>query len=482
MITPLRRVGIVVAAMFLTLLISASNIQVLASEEITNDDRNTRKLYESYAAERGQILAGGVPLARSIPVDNVFEFLRTYPYPELYAPVVGYYTLNQGNQGIESALNPVLTGRANSQVFDQIVSLVTGTNPQGASVALTLDPVIQQAAWDALGDRQGSVVALDPTTGRVLAMVSKPSYDPNLLAAHSTAQVLESYTTLNNDPQKPLANRAIAGDLYFPGSVFKTVVTAAALESGRFSATSEFENPAELTLPLSSSTITNSGGRLCGGEETVTLENAYRLSCNIPYAELALELGEGAIGAMSDSFGFGATLEIPLRVTPSVFPRGLDQAELMLSSFGQFDVRVTPLQVAMVSAAIANQGTLMTPNLVDQIIAPDLRVLLDFEATEYSRPISPATAKEMTRMMVGNVSRGVASNAAILGIDVAGKTGTAQVTDTGAERYFWFSGFAPAEAPRIVVAVVVEGDTSDGTGNSVAAPIAKAVMEAGLKR
>jgi len=481
MITPLRRVGILVVAMFLTLLVSASNIQVVASEDIANDDRNVRKLYESYSAERGQILAGGVPIARSIPVDNLFEFLRTYPYPELYAPVVGYYTLNQGNAGIESALNPVLTGRANSQVFDQIVALVTGTTPQGASVSLTLDPVIQQAAWDALGERRGSVVALDPQTGRVLAMVSKPSYDPNLLAAHSTVGVLEAYTTLTNDPHKPLANRAIAGDLYFPGSVFKTIVTAAALESGRYGASSEFENPAGLALPLSSKVITNSGGRLCGGEETVTLETAYRLSCNIPYAELSLELGEGAIGAMSDAFGFGATLEIPLRVTPSSFPRGMDQAQLMLSSFGQFDVRVTPLQMAMVTAAIAHQGTLMTPNLVDQIIAPDLRVLQDFAPTEYSRPISPTTAKEMTRMMVGNVSQGVASNGAILGIDVAGKTGTAE-TGIGDGRSFWFTGFAPADAPRIVVAVVVEGERPDGSGNTVAAPIAAAVMEAGLKR
>ena len=481
MITPLRRVGLLVVAMFITLLVSASNIQVLSSADIASDHRNVRKLYESYSAERGQILAGGVPIARSIPVDNLFEFLRTYPYPELYAPVVGYYTLNQGTAGIESALNPALTGRANSQVFDQIVALVTGTTPQGASVALTLDPVLQQVAWDALGDQRGSVVALDPATGRVLAMVSKPSFDPNLLASHSTAQVLEAYTALTNDPDKPFANRAIAGDLYFPGSVFKTVVTAAALESGRFSASSEFENPAELALPLSTSTIKNSGGRLCGGGETVTLETAYRLSCNIPYAELALEVGEGAIGAMSDSLGFGATLEIPLQVTPSSYPRGMDQAQLMLSSFGQFDVRVTPLQVAMVDAAIANEGTLMRPTLVEQIIAPDLRVLQEFEPAVYSRPLSLTTAREMTRLMVGNVSQGVASNGAILGIEVAGKTGTAE-TGIGDGRSFWFSGFAPADQPRIVVAVVVEGERADGTGNSVAAPIARTVMEAGLNR
>jgi peptidoglycan glycosyltransferase len=324
-------------------------------------------------------------------------------------------------------------------------------------------------------------VALDPATGRILAMVSKPSFDPNPLASHQSSVVLDAYTMLNDDPANPLANRAIAGDQYFPGSVFKILMMAAALDSGRYSAESEFPNPAELALPLSTDTIKNSGGRLCGGGETVTLEEAFRLSCNIPYAELGLELGENTIGSLADAFGFGATLEIPLRVTPSTFPRGMDQAQLMLSSFGQYDVRVTPLQVAMMSAAIANNGDLMRPNLVDSIIAPNLRVLQGFEPTIYSSPVSPSTALELTRMMVGNVSQGVASNAAIVGMDVAGKTGTAETgLDTG--RSFWFTGFAPADAPQVVVAVVVEGDDSEGSGNSVAAPIARKVMEAVINR
>ncbi len=481
MITPLRRVGIVVLAMFAALFVSSSVIQVVASEDIAEDSRNVRTLYESFSAERGQILVGGVPIARSIPVDTQFKFLRTYSDGELYAPVVGYYTLNQGNAGIESALNSVLTGQANSQAFEQLVALVTGTTPEGASVALTIDPALQQVAWDALGDRRGAVVALDPSTGRILAMVSKPSFDPNPLASHQSSVVLDAYNVLNEDPAKPLANRAIAGDQYFPGSVFKVLMMAAALDSGRYSAESEFPNPAELALPLSTDTIKNSGGRLCGGEETVTLEEAFRLSCNIPYAELGLELGENTIGSLADAFGFGATLEIPLRVTPSSFPRGMDQAQLMLASFGQYDVRVTPLQVAMVSAAIANNGEVMRPNLIDSIIAPNLRVLQSFEPTVYSSPVSPSTAQELTRLMVGNVSQGVASNAAIVGIDVAGKTGTAETgLDTG--RSFWFTGFAPAETPEVVVAVVVEGDRSEGSANSVAAPIARKVMEAVIIR
>jgi peptidoglycan glycosyltransferase len=481
MITPLRRVGMIVLAMFAALFVSSSVIHVVASEDIAEDSRNVRTLYESFSAERGQILVGGIPIARSIPVETQFTFLRTYSDGELYAPVVGYYTLNQGNAGIESALNSVLSGRANSQAFEQLVALVTGTTPEGASVALTIDPEIQRVAWEALGDQRGAVVALDPATGRILAMVSKPSFDPNPLASHQSSVVLDAYNTLNDAPSNPLDNRTIAGDQYFPGSVFKILMMAAALDSGRYSAESEFPNPAELALPLSTNTVKNSGGRLCGGEETVTLEEAFRLSCNIPFAELGLELGENTIGSLADAFGFGATLEIPLRVTPSTFPRGMDQAQLMLSSFGQYDVRVTPLQVAMMSAAIANNGELMRPNLVDSIIAPNLRVLQDFQPTVYSSPVSPSTAQELTRMMVGNVSQGVASNAAIVGVDVAGKTGTAETgLDTG--RSFWFTGFAPAEAPRVVVAVVVEGDRSEGSGNSVAAPIARKVMEAVISR
>ena len=477
MITPLRRIGLAVVAMFITLFVSASYIQVVASEEIANDDRNVRKLYESFSAERGQILAGGIPIATSIPVDNQFKFLRTYPFDEVYAPVVGYYTLNQGNAGIESALNPVLTGRANSQILEQLTALVTGSTPEGASVQLTLDPQLQQLAFDALGDRQGAIIAMEPSSGRILAMVSTPSYDPNRLASHSTSSVLEAYNELSEDPGNPLANRAIAGDQYFPGSVFKVLMTAAALESGNFTAQSEFPNLPELQLPLSSDVIRNSGGRLCGAGENVTLEDAFRLSCNIPYAELGLELGENTIGSLADNFGFGATLEIPLAVTPSNFPRGLDEAQLMLSSFGQFDVRVTPLQVAMVSAAVANEGNLMKPNMVEEIIAPNLRVVQSYEPSVYSRPISPQTARELTRMMVLNVDQGVANAAAISGISVAGKTGTAE-TGIGNGRTFWFTGFAPAESPKVVVAVVVEGDRSEGTANALAAPLAKRIMEA----
>ena len=481
MIRSLRLTGIAVLILFITLFASTSVIHVVAAESLAGDNRNVRNLYQSFSAERGQILAGDVAVATSIPVDTEFRYLRTYPYGDLYAPIHGYYTLNQGNAGLESAMNPLLTGRANSQFFERIQALVTGRPPQGARVLTSIDPELQQVAYDALAGRPGAVIAMEPSTGRILAMVSGPSYDPNQLAQHRTSAVLEYYRELEADGDRPLSNRAIAGDQYFPGSVFKVLMVAAALESGQYSAGSEFDNPPELRLPLSSSIVTNSGGVLCGAGETVTLEESLIRSCNIPFAELGVELGEGAIGSMADNFGFGATLEIPLRVTPSRFPRGMDQAQLMLSSFGQFDVRVTPLQVAMMSAAIANDGVLMSPTLVDQVLSPDLRVLEQTRPREYSTPISPATAAEISRMMVAGVSQGVANQASIPGIAVAGKTGTAE-TGIRDERSFWFTGFAPAENPQIVVAVVIEGDSSEGTANRVAAPIARTILEAGVKR
>ncbi len=477
----LRVTGAAVLVLFVSLFVSTSVVQVLAAPSLTSDDRNVRNLYESFSAERGKIFASSELVATTEPVDSEFRFLRTYPHPGLYAPVVGYYTLTQGNAGVESELNALLTGQSSQQFLDQLNALVTGSTPTGATVVLTLDHELQTTAAEALGDRAGSVVAVEPSTGRILAMVSNPTYDPNQLAAHSTTDVIEYYRGLEADPMKPLANRAIAGDQYFPGSVFKVLVTAAALDSGRYRASSDFPNPPELQLPLSTDIVTNAGGALCGPEETVTLETALIQSCNIPFAQLGVELGEGTIGSMADDFGFEATLEIPMTVTPSRYPRGMDQAQLMLSSFGQFDVRVTPLQVAMMSSAIAHGGELMTPHVVDEVLSDDLRVLQETEPSVYSTPLRPDTANELRRMMTVGVRQGVADRAALPGVSVAGKTGTAE-TGIGDGRSFWFTGFAPSEQPDIAVAVVVEGVAADGNGNTVAAPIARAVMEKAVNR
>jgi peptidoglycan glycosyltransferase len=480
----LKRVSTVVLIMFLALFMSTTVIQVVSADSLRDDGRNARTLYASYSAERGAILVGGTPIAQSQPTTDEYKFQRTYANGPLYAPVTGYFTLNQGNTGIEGALNDYLSGTSNQQFFDQVNAILTGQSPKGASVALTIDPVVQQAAWDALGDLSGAVIAIRPKTGEIIAMVSKPTFDPNALAVHDSKTVIDTYDALLADPSGPLFNRTMSGDLDPPGSTFKLVVTAAALESGKFTPDSQFPNPAELQLPQSDSVITNAGHDTCGGSPTVSIADALRLSCNIPFAQIGLAVGNRAILQQAEKFGFNKSIAVPMTSTESVYPRGLDDPQTMLSAFGQSSVRASPLQMAMVSMAIANGGTLMQPTLVDSVIAPDLSVIKKLQPSVFSQAISQQTAATMTQMMVNNVSNGAGSNATIDGVDVAGKTGTAE-NGEGEPYSLWFTGFAPANDPQVAIAVVVQnggGIGQDGTGNTLAAPIAKRVLEAVLFR
>ena len=478
-----RRVGLVLTLMFLALFAMASSIQVIRTDALYQDPRNVRASFEVYKTQRGSILVGGEEIVRSIPVNDAYRFQREYD-SQIYSPVTGYFSIFSGNTGIERAMNTYLSGQSSAQFFEQINALLDGTPVTGAAVELTLDPAIQRAAWDALGNRKGAVVAIDPTTGEILAMVSKPTFDANLLAGLVYGPANDAYRTYLDSPEAPLINRAIGGDLYHPGSVFKIVVAAAALESGQFSYDSEFENLAEYRLPGTITDVRNASRTTCGDGETVTLETALIRSCNIPFAMLAVELGQDKIRAQAELMGFGSELEIPVPVTPSIYPLELSPSETALTGFGQFDVRTSPLQMAMVTAGIANQGVIMRPQLVKSVVASNLNVLEQPQPTVFSSPISRQTAGLLTRMMVDSVEIGVASRANVSGVAVAGKTGTAE---NGPDDPYtlWFTGFAPAEAPEVVVTVVVEdggGIGQNGTGNQIAAPIAKAVIEAVLGR
>jgi penicillin-binding protein A len=480
---PIRRVSTLLLIMFVGLFGSSTMIQAVQADSLQADPRNTRTLYDSFAVERGSIVVDGVQVALSTPSNDEFEWQREYPMGPLYAHVTGYNSLGQGSRGIEDAMNEELTGTANSQFFDQVLATLTGESPAGSSVELTIDAQAQQAAADALGDREGAVVALDPDTGDVLAMYSSPTYDPNPFASHSTAAVTEVYDRLLSDPDDPLFNRTIEGDLYFPGSVFKVLVLSAALESGRYTLDSEFENPAELQLPQSTRMIRNASRQTCGPGETVTLETAFILSCNIPFAELGLELGQDAIARQAAAFGYGEQLEIPLRVTPSTYPTGMDDAQTMLSSFGQYDVRVTPLQIAMTTAAIANDGTMMRPNMVDRVLAPNLDVIAAPEPAIMGNPVAADVAATMRGAMELGVAEGLATNAQIPGVTVGGKTGTAE-NDTATDAPFnlWFTGYGELDDRSVAVAVVVVPDENivGDTSNVIAAPIGRAVIEAVL--
>lgn len=478
----LRRVSVLVVMMFVALFASTSTIQVLQQGNLKADNRNTRVLYASFDTQRGPILVDGQPIAYSQSVDSRYNYQRVYANGPLYSTVTGFFTVLPSTFGLESNLNSELTGTSDAQFLARINAILTGQDPQGSAVELTIDPVVQQAAWDALGDERGAVVAIDPKTGAILALVSKPTYDPNGLAVLDPNAVESTYEALDDDPNDPLIDRGIEGDLNPPGSVFKLVVTAAALESGQFTPESEFPNPPRLDLPGTTTPISNSADGTCGGAETASIATALRLSCNVTFAQLAGALGEDALREQAEEFGFGRELGIPMRVEPSVYPEigPDDEAQLWLTGFGQASVRTSPLQMAMVSAAIANGGRLMQPTVVESIVAPDLSVIQEFQPQTFSTPISQETATTMTQMMVQGVANGVANNARIDGVEVAGKTGTAE-NGPGEPYSLWFTGFAPADDPQVAVAVVIE-DRATGYGNLIAAPIAKRVMEAVLNR
>ncbi|MCK2023377.1 penicillin-binding protein 2 [Microbacterium sp. kSW2-24] len=480
----LRRLSIVMLFMFIALFAATSWIQVVDADALAQNDNNQRTRLDSYEIQRGSIIIDGTNVATSVPSDDRYQFQRVYADAGMWAPVTGYFNAALDSRtGIEQAMNADLSGTGSSAFFSEIERILSGQPQTGFSVELSLDAAAQKAAYDALGGLQGAVVAIEPSTGRILAMVSTPGFDTNLLATHDADAANATYDQLVQDPLKPLSNRAIAGDLNPPGSTFKLVVAAAAYASGDFTPDSTLPNPASYTLPGSSNRVSNAWGGTCGGGETVTIAEAIRLSCNIPMAELAVKLGDDAIREMAEKFGYNQSFETPLVSTASSYPRALDDAQTALSGFGQGQVTATPLQVAMISAGIANDGLVMNPRMVDQVIGNDLSVVRSYDDTEFGRALEPDIADEVTDAMVASVSTGAAQGARIDGIDVAGKTGTAE--NGNKPHTLWFTGFAPADDPAVAVAVVVEdggGQGQSGSGDTIAAPIAKKVIEAVLGR
>lgn len=479
----LRRISIIVLVMFLALFASTTWIQGVQADELSAHPANKRTQYDSYQVERGSIIVEGSAIASSVPSNDVYAFQRVYTDSALWAQITGYYNPVLGSAtGLEGVLNQQLSGTGAAGAFARLEQVISGQPPRGSSVELTLSSKAQRAAVDALQGLQGAIVALDPRTGRILAMASTPGFDANPLASHDGEAVQSLYQSLLDNTAQPLVNRAIGGNMNPPGSTFKLVVASAALENG-YTPQSTFPNVASYQLPQSSNRVFNAGGGTCGPGDRVTLADALRLSCNIPFAELAGELGAAKIRATAERFGFNQQIEVPLKAAVSVYPKVLDAPQTALSGFGQSDVRATPLQMAMVSAGIANGGSLMAPQMVERVIGPTLAVQQEYSARELARSVDPGVASQLTTMMVANVSSGAASNARIDGVDVAGKTGTAE---NGNLPYsLWFTGFAPASNPQVAVAVVVEnggGKGQTGSGNEIAAPLAKKVIEAVLHK
>lgn len=481
---PIRRLSMLAALLFTALLVSSTWLQVVGAEAINDRPDNRRTALKNYGQERGQILLGGQPIARSVPSDDELQWQRVYASPETYAHITGYYSFEYGaGGGLEGAANSLLSGTDDTLFYGRVSDILSGKASKGASLELTIDPQAQRAAKEALGDQRGAVVAMDPRTGAILAMYSSPTYSPTPLVSHEQGTAAKAWESLNADSSRPLVNRAIGGNLYPPGSVFKVVTAAAAIESGDYDESSSIPGPAVLDLPQTDVGLPNSHPGACGPDDRVTLAVAMQDSCNTAFGWLGMELGGDTVGDQASKFGFGDKLEIPMDVTPSTFPTGLNPPQEAQSAIGQYDVRVTPLQVAMMSSAVANDGVVMRPYVVERVQGDDLSVISDTKPEQLSRAIDPETATELTDMMKLVVERGTGTQAAVPGTSVAGKTGTAEHAE-GAAPHAWFTGFAPADNPKVAVAVVVEDGGRAGNeayGGSVAGPISAAVMKAVLE-
>jgi len=484
----LRRLSVVFMALVVLLLANATLTQVFTADGYRADPRNQRVLLDEYSRQRGQITAGGQLLAYSVSTDGRFRFLRVYPNPETYAPVTGFYSLGYSSSGLERAEDPVLNGSDERLFGKRLADFFTGRDPRGGTVDTTVRPDVQEAAWDAMADGcdgpcKGAVVALEPSTGKILAMVSSPSYDPNKLASHDGAVQTTTWDQLRDDPNAPLVNRAIA-ETYPPGSTFKVITTAAALQSGSTPDT-QLTSASRIPLPDSTATLENYGGSACGSGPTASLREAFARSCNTAFVELGLDTGADKLRSTAQAFGLDSPpTPIPLQVAASTVGPITDGAALGMSSIGQRDVAVTPLQNAMVAATIANDGVTMTPYLVDTLKGPDLSNIATTAPAEQRRAVSPQVAATLTDLMVG-AEQVTQQKGAIAGVQIASKTGTAEhgTDPRNTPPHAWYIAFAPAQAPKVAVAVLVEngGDRLSATGGAVAAPIGRATIAAALR-
>ena len=485
---PIRTMAIGCLVLFLALLINSTYLQYLQAEELNSRPDNKRVRDAEFSRERGAILVRGQSIAESKPSDDEFKFQRRYPQPTKYAHLSGYYSYTYGRNALELTQNDILSGSDPRLFVNRVVDMFGNTQPKGGDVSLTIDPKAQNAAYNGLRklggpNIKGSVVALDPSTGAILAMVSSPSYNPNLLASHKLSTLPRAWKRLSEDPNRPMLNRGIQ-EIFPPGSTFKLVTAAAALSSGQYTPESMVPGGSSLDLPQTTTNLPNENGMSCGGDR-ITLTQALRVSCNVAFGWLGLQLGDDALREQAQKFGFGDKYLDDLNdQAESVFPAKPDAPQTALSAIGQFDVAATPLQMAMVASGIANGGTVMKPYLVDEIRSPNLDVLDKANPEPYRSATSPSVSRDLTQMMIDVVDNGTGTTAQIPGIKVAGKTGTAQ---SSADRnpYAWFVSFAPADDPKVAVAVLVEdaGVARDAiSGSGLAAPIAKSVMEAVINR
>ncbi|WP_280887824.1 penicillin-binding transpeptidase domain-containing protein [Streptomyces sp. LBL] len=479
----IRRASVFTLLLVLALLVRATWVQFYDGQALADDKDNRRNAIETYAAPLGNIIVAGKSITGSTATKGSdLTYKRTYPDGPLYAAVTGYASQAYAPTQLEGIYQDLLNGTDSR--LKTVMDTVTNERAEPGNVVTTIDPAVQKAAYDALGDKKGAAVAIDPSTGRILAIVSTPSYDPTELTDANTAG--SAWQKLTTDADKPLTNRALRQPLP-PGSTFKLVVAAAALEDGLYSSVDErTASPNPYKLPLSNDVLSNENPSApC---ENATIRVALEYSCNNVFAKMAVDLGQGKVRAMAEKFGFdNATQDVPVRAYESGYPKDMDKAQTALTGIGQFDVTATPLQMAMVSAAIANGGKLVSPHMVSEITTSGDDVLENYDdATDTTEVVSSSTAEQLQSAMRTVVEDGTGTNARISGATVGGKTGTAQHGENNSQTpYAWFTSYGKADGKEVAVAVLVEQSNaarSEVSGNGLAAPVAKAVMEAALGR
>jgi penicillin-binding protein A len=488
---PIRTLSVGCLILFVALMLNLTYVQFFKANWYNDRADNRRVTEEAYSQQRGDILVGKKAIVTSKPSDDKYEWQRTYPGGKKYAPITGFMSYTYGQTGIEYSQNSVLSGNDDRLFTNRLIDLVTNSEPAGGNVELTINPKVQDAAYEgltALGDDvQASAVAIEPKTGRILAMASTPTFNPDRLATHDFSAAQKSYNQLAKDDNEPLLNRSVQTALP-PGSTFKLVTAAAAVEELGMDGDSKVYGGAVLDLPQSDKDLPNHDGGSCGGDQ-ITLTRALEVSCNTAFGQLGIDLTKEQMDEQARKFGFGQEYltDLPSQAT-SRFTKDLEDLDSpafrATSAIGQFNVSATPLQMAMVSAGIANGGTVMKPYIVDRVTSSSLDVIDQGNPTEIDdQPaVSQDTAEILTEMMVSTVDNGTASPAGIDGVSVAGKTGTAQSSEERAP-YAWFTSFAPAENPSIAVAVMVQKsgtERSEIAGGRLGGPIAKAMMEAAI--
>jgi peptidoglycan glycosyltransferase len=474
----IRQLGFVITLLFIVLFAQLNNIQVLQASKLNEDPRNNRNAVRDFSSPRGDIkTADGVILAQSVPSNDEYELLRQYPEGELFGHLTGFFSFNYGNEGLERTYNDELTGKTKS--FKDIDDLLTD-KVETDDLTITITKGLQQTAKEALGNDRGAVVALNPKSGEILAMYSNPSYDPNLLSSHNFADTTRKRDALIADKGQPMLPRSFR-QTYPPGSTYKVVTASAAYEKRPDLVEKSYPSLGFIVPPLTKTPLHNFGGGVCGGKLPATL----RVSCNTSYAQMGLDMGAQALFETSEAFGYNEVppLDVPFAEksvfpTPDSFKRRTPF--LAYAAIGQGDNKATPLQMAMVAGAIANDGVVVKPRLLKELRDSNGNVVEQGKAEQWKRATSTETAEEMTKNMLAVVNNGTATNARIPGIQVAGKTGTAETHSNLINA--WFIAFAPADDPQIAIAVVVEDQegVSEATGGRIAAPIAQKVMKAAL--